>query len=291
MLPYGLPKIMVSTLASGDVGPYIDISDIIMMPAVTDMTGLNRISRHILHNAAHAILGMASHPYDAPAQTRPSVGLSMFGVTTAAVSQITTLLEGRFDCVVFHATGTGGRTMEHLLRAGLLDGLIDITTTEVADELVGGVLSAGPGRLNAVIASGLPYVGSVGALDMVNFWAPETVPEKFADRLFYHHNANVTLMRTTADESAQIGAWIAGKLNKAKGPIRLMLPEKGVSALDIEGGPFWDPAADAALFAAVEQNLKQSQTCQITRLPHHINDPAFSAAAAEAFVELTKDLA
>lgn len=285
-LPYGVPKVMVSTLASGDVAPYVGTSDLIMMPSVTDIAGLNRISRQILHNAAHAIVGMVEQPYVAPHDVMPSIGLSMFGVTTPSVTQITNLLEDSFDCVVFHATGTGGRSMEQLLSDGMLDGLIDITTTEIADELVGGVLSAGATRLDAVIASGKPYVGSVGALDMVNFWAPETVPDKFSDRLFYHHNANVTLMRTTAEECRQIGHWIADKLNAASGPVCLLLPEKGISALDIEGGPFWDPQADAALFEAIETRLAQTETRTVRRLPYHINDPAFSAAAAKTFLSV-----
>nr|WP_252731336.1 Tm-1-like ATP-binding domain-containing protein [Lentibacter algarum] len=286
-LPYGVPKLMVSTLASGDVAPYVGTSDIIMMPSVTDIAGLNRISRRILHNAAHAILGMAAAPYTAPDDTRPSVGLSMFGVTTPSVTQISEEIAARLDGVIFHATGTGGRSMEELLGQGMLDGLIDITTTEIADEVVGGVLSAGPARLDAVIASGKPYVGSVGALDMVNFWAPDTVPERFKDRLFYHHNSNVTLMRTTAAEAAEIGTWIAGKLNKSTGPVCLLLPEKGISALDIEGGPFWDVAANDALFTALERTLNQTASRSIKRLPCHINDPAFSAAAAQAYFDIS----
>lgn len=286
-LPYGVPKIMVSTLASGDVAPYVDTSDIIMMPSVTDIAGLNRISRHILHNAAQSVLGMATNPYITQGDIIPSVGLSMFGVTTPCVTQISASLEGRFDCVVFHATGTGGRSMEKLLSEGMLGGLIDMTTTEIADEVVGGVLSAGATRLDAVIASGKPYVGSVGALDMVNFWAPDTVPDRFKDRLFYHHNTNVTLMRTTAEDCAAIGTWIADKLNKATGRVIVLLPEKGVSALDIVDGPFWDPEAQAALFAAIEHRLLATETRQIRRLPHHINDPAFSAAAAEAYLSIS----
>lgn len=286
-LPYGVPKLMVSTLASGDVAPYVDTSDIIMMPSVTDIAGLNRISRQILHNAAQSVLGMATTPYVAQGVTNPSVGLSMFGVTTPCVTQISENLEDRFDCVVFHATGTGGRSMEKLLSEGMLGGLIDMTTTEIADELVGGVLSAGAERLDAVIASGKPYVGSVGALDMVNFWAPETVPDRFRDRLFYHHNANVTLMRTTAEECAAIGTWIADKLNKATGRVIMLLPEMGISALDIVDGPFWDPDAQAALFGAIEHHLVATDTRQVRRLPHHINDPAFSAAAAEAYLSIS----
>ncbi|MGJ8627336.1 MAG: Tm-1-like ATP-binding domain-containing protein [Sulfitobacter sp.] len=285
-LPYGVPKLMVSTLASGDVAPFVGTSDIIMMPSVTDIAGLNRISRHILHNAAHSVLGMVAQPYRGQVDGKPSVGLSMFGVTTPCVTQISDALNDSFDPVVFHATGTGGRSMEQLLGQGLLDGLIDITTTEIADEVVGGVLTAGPTRLDAVIASGKAYVGSVGALDMVNFWAPETVPDKFAGRLFYNHNANVTLMRTTADECVQIGSWIADKLNAAPGPICLLLPEKGISALDIEGGPFWDPSANAALFDTIEERLEKTATHRSLRLPLHINDPAFSAAAATAYLDI-----
>ncbi len=286
-LPYGLPKVMVSTLASGDVAPYVGTSDIIMMPSVTDIAGLNRISRHILHNAAQAVIGMAATPYEPPETVKPSIGLSMFGVTTPSVMQITARLRDHFDCVTLHATGTGGRIMENLLSDGMLAGVIDITTTEIADELVGGVLSAGPTRLDAVVNSGKPYVGSVGALDMVNFWAPDTVPDRFRDRLLYHHNANVTLMRTTAQENTLIGRWIAAKLNAAVGRVCILLPEKGVSALDIDGGAFWDPVADAALFDAIEGELKQNDTCQLRRLPFHINDPAFSAAAADAFEQLS----
>jgi len=286
-LPYGVPKLMVSTLASGDVAPFVGTSDIVMMPSVTDIAGLNRISRHILYNAAHAIAGMAAAPFVAPAVARPSIGLSMFGVTTPSVTQINAEIADRFDGVIFHATGTGGRCMEQLLGQGMLDGLIDVTTTEIADELVGGVLSAGPERLDAVVGSGKPYVGSVGALDMVNFWAPDTVPAKFRDRLFYHHNSNVTLMRTTPRETAAIGQWIATKLNRATGPVCLLLPEKGISALDIEGGPFWNVAATDALFAALENTLTKTGTRQIRRLPFHINDPAFSAAAAQAYIEIS----
>ncbi|MDU9004204.1 Tm-1-like ATP-binding domain-containing protein [Sedimentitalea todarodis] len=286
-LPYGVPKLMVSTLASGDVAPYVDTSDIIMMPSVTDIAGLNRISRHIMHNAAQSILGMAANPYVAQGDIKPSVGLSMFGVTTPCVTQISALLEDQLDCVVFHATGTGGRSMERLLGEGMLGGLIDMTTTEIADEVVGGVLSAGAARLDAVMASGKPYVGSVGALDMVNFWAPDTVPDRFKDRLFYHHNANVTLMRTTAADCAAIGTWIADKLNTATGQVILLLPEKGISALDIADGPFWDPEAQAALFGALENGLRATDTRQVRRLPKHINDPAFSAAAAEAYLSIS----
>jgi len=287
-LPVGLPKIMVSTLASGDVSPYVDISDIVMMPSVTDMTGVNRLSRTILHNAAQAIAGMAMHPAPAVAGL-PSIGLTMFGVTTDCVTQIVSQLRGRYDCMAFHATGTGGRTMEKLVDSGMLQGVIDITTTEVCDLLLGGVLPATPDRFGAIERTKVPWVGSAGALDMVNFWAPATVPERFRGRQFYEHNPNVTLMRTTADECRQIGRWIAERLNRCEGEICFLIPERGVSALDMEGGAFFDPQADAALFEAIETTLKQSPSRRCVRLPFHINDPKFAQAAASAFVEITGD--
>lgn len=285
-LPYGLPKLMVSTLASGDTAPYLGTSDIIMVPSVTDMAGLNRLSRVILSNAAHALVGAVTAPRPAPDAGRPAIGLTMFGVTTPCVTAITALLRDRFDGLVFHATGTGGRAMERLLDQGLLTGLIDITTTEVADLLFGGVLPALPDRLDVVARTGAPWVGSVGALDMVNFWAPATVPERHRDRRFYHHNPNVTLMRTTPEENAAIGRWIGAKLNAFTGPWRLLFPERGVSALDAEGGPFWWPMADAALLAALTDTLDDPS--RLIRLPLHINDPDFAAAAARSYLDLTE---
>ena len=285
-LPLGLPKLMVSTLASGDVAPYVGVSDIMMMPSITDMAGLNRISRVVLGNAAQAIVAMAAGP--APADDgKPALGLTMFGVTTGCVTAIADLLRADYDCLVFHATGTGGRTMEKLADSGMLSGFLDITTTEVCDFLFGGVLSAGPERFDAVARTKLPYVGSVGALDMVNFWAPKTVPERYRGRLFYNHNANVTLMRTTPDESREIGAWIGRKLNACDGPVRFLIPEKGVSALDIEGAAFFDPDADAALFEALEATLVETADRRILRYPLHINDPAFAEAAVAAFREIS----
>jgi uncharacterized protein (UPF0261 family) len=284
-LPLGLPKIMVSTLASGDVSAYVGVSDIVMMPSITDMAGLNRISRVILHNAAQAIVGMAAGPA-AEDDGRPALGLTMFGVTTPCVTAIGDALRSDYDCLVFHATGTGGRTMEKLVDSGLLAGVLDITTTEVCDLLFGGVLPAGADRLDAIARTKIPYVGSVGALDMVNFWAPETVPGKWNARLFYHHNSNVTLMRTTADECRAIGEWIGRKLNACDGPVRFLIPEKGVSALDIEGGVFFDPAADSALFEALEETIRQTGDRRIIRLPLHINDPKFATAAVAAFHEI-----
>ncbi|MDX8464964.1 Tm-1-like ATP-binding domain-containing protein [Mesorhizobium sp. VK23B] len=286
-LPLGLPKIMVSTLASGDTAPYVDVSDIIMMPSVTDMAGLNRLSRVVLHNAAQAISGMAAKP--APSAVgKAALGLTMFGVTTPCVTAIVDRLRTDYDSMVFHATGTGGRSMEKLVDSGLLAGVIDITTTEVCDLLFGGVLPATEDRFGAIARTKLPYVGSVGALDMVNFWAPPTIPERYRGRLFYEHNPNVTLMRTTADECRRIGEWIGGRLAACEGPIRFLIPQKGVSALDIEGGAFFDAEADAALFEAIERAIKPTKNRTVTRLPLHINDPAFAKAAAEAFLDIAK---
>ncbi|WP_188671035.1 Tm-1-like ATP-binding domain-containing protein [Neptunicoccus cionae] len=288
-LPYGLPKLLVSTLASGDMAPYIGSTDTIVVPSVTDLAGLNRLSRNILHNAAQALLGMTSSPYLRPIVEKESLGLSMFGVTTPCVTQITAQMKHHYDCVVFHATGTGGRTLESLLDSGYLSGVMDMTLTEIGDELVGGVLPSGPERLDAVARARKPWVGAPGAVDMVNFWAPDTVPKAFADRLFYNHNANVTLMRTTPDENVHIGTWIAAKLNKCRGPVTLLLPEGGVSALDITDGPFHDPKASAALFETLAAKFKQTAQRRLIRLPHHINDPAFSAAAVDAFQSLQQD--
>ncbi|MER8752229.1 Tm-1-like ATP-binding domain-containing protein [Mesorhizobium sp. M1050] len=286
-LPLGLPKIMVSTLASGDTSPYVDVSDIIMMPAVTDMAGLNRLSRVILHNAAQAISGMAAKPAPPP-DGKPSIGLTMFGVTTPCVTAIADQLRSTYDCMVFHATGTGGRSMEKLADSGLLSGVIDITTTEVCDLLFGGVLPATEDRFGAIARTRLPYVGSVGALDMVNFWAPSTIPEHHRGRLFYEHNPNVTLMRTTAQECRAIGEWIGARLARCEGPVHFLIPEKGVSALDIEGGAFFDPEADAVLFEAIERTIRPNGTRRVKRLPLHINDPEFAAAAGAAFLDIAR---
>lgn len=285
-LAFGIPKIMVSTLASGDTAPYVGISDIAMVPAVTDLAGLNRISRVVLGNAGRAIAAMSAADAAPAADARPAIGLTMFGVTTTCVTMVADRLKADFDCLVFHATGTGGRTMEKLATSGMLAGLVDITTTEIADLLCGGVLSAGETRLDAAVETGLPYVGSVGAVDMVNFWAPETIPAQYADRLFHRHNPNVTLMRTTADENARIGAFIGEKLARHPGSVRFLLPEKGVSALDVEGGAFFDPDADAALFDAIERTGEWGGNRQLLRLPFHINDPEFADAAAAAFRDI-----
>jgi len=285
-LPLGLPKIMVSTLAAGDVAPYVDVSDIIMMPSVTDFAGLNRLSRAILHNAAQAIAGMAKSPAKMQGG-KPAIGLTMFGVTTPCVMAISEHLRDRYDCMVFHATGTGGRSLENLADSGLLAGVIDITTTEVCDLLMGGVLPATEDRLGAIARTKVPYVGSLGALDMVNFWAPPTIPERYWGRKFYEHNPNVTLMRTTAQECARIGAWIGNKLNACEGEVRFLIPELGVSAIDIKDGPFWDPDADDALFYAIEATVIETPQRKVQRLPLHINDAKFAEAAVAAFEEIS----
>ena len=286
-LPVGVPKIMVSTVASGNVAPYVGPSDIAMLYSVTDVAGLNRISRTVLGNAAHALAGMVTNAVPAAEDTKPALGLTMFGVTTPCVEQVVELLEDTYDCLVFHATGTGGRSMEKLVDSGAVAGVIDTTTTEVCDLLMGGVFSAGEDRLGAIARSGVPYVGSCGALDMVNFGAKDTVPERYADRNLYVHNPQVTLMRTTPEENARMGEWIAQKLNACDGPVRFLLPEGGVSLIDAPGGPFHDPEADAALFEALERHWRDAPNRRLVRLPHHINDPEFARALVDAFHEIS----
>ena len=287
-LPIGVPKVMVSTVASGDVGRYVGPSDICMMYSVTDVQGINRISEQVLSNAAHALFGMIANRADARSLStaKPAIGLTMFGVTTPCVQMVQKAVEERFDCLVFHATGTGGQSMEKLAESGLLAGLVDVTTTEIADLLVGGVFPASEDRLGAVIRTGLPWVGSLGALDMVNFGPLDTVPAPFKGRRLHVHNANVTLMRTTAEENARFGRFIAEKLNRCQGPVRLLLPEGGVSLLDAPGQPFWDPEADRALFQAIEATLQRSERRRLIRLPHNINEPAFAAALVENFLDV-----
>ncbi|MCB5174643.1 MULTISPECIES: Tm-1-like ATP-binding domain-containing protein [Microvirga] len=274
-LPIGMPKVMVSTLASGDISRFIGVSDIIMMFPVTDIAGLNRVSRVVLGNAAHALAGMMVRDIPETGDDKPSIGISMFGVTTPCVQQLTASLSGTFDCQVFHANGPGGRALEALTASGLFRGVVDVTTTEAADYLFGGVCSAGPDRFEAVARADVPWVGSCGALDMVNFWAMDTVPERYRGRLLHSHNAHVTLMRTSADEMVAIGEWLAGKLNRSRAPVRLLIPEGGLSMLDAPGQPFFDPAANEALFASLERSFQASETHRIVRVPHHINDPAF----------------
>jgi uncharacterized protein (UPF0261 family)/ABC-type branched-subunit amino acid transport system ATPase component len=290
-LPVGVPKMMVSTVASGDVKRYVGPSDICMMYPVTDVSGINRISEQVLANAAHALAGMIAHARRPRPDTKPAIGLTMFGVTTPCVQAVARALEDRFDCLVFHATGTGGQSMEKLVDSGLLAGVIDVTTTEVADLLAGGVMSAGEDRLGAIIRSGVPYVGSCGALDMVNFGPMETVPERYRQRKLHRHNPQVTLMRTTPDEAARAGQWIADKLNRCEGPVRFLIPEGGVSLLDTPGQPFHDPGADRALFGALERHLRPTARRQLVRLPHALNDPAFAEALVQHFLEIAGEVA
>ena len=286
-LPIGVPKVMVSTVASGNVAPYVGPSDICMMYSVTDVAGLNRISRRILGNAAHAIVGMVTAaPPQAPAEQKPALGLTMFGVTTTCVEQVVDQLEGEYACLVFHATGTGGRSMEKLVDSGLVAGVIDVTTTEVCDLLMGGVFPATEDRFGAIARTRVPYVGSCGALDMVNFGAPGTVPERYSGRTFYEHNPQVTLMRTTVEENDRMGRWIGERLNACDGPVRFLLPEGGVSALDAPGQAFEDPAARRALFAALEETVTETAERRLLRVPHHINDAAFAAALVQAYREV-----
>lgn len=281
-LPIGVPKLIVTTLASGDVSQFVGSSDIAMLYPVVDVSGLNGISRQVLSNAAHAMAGMVRAWQPPPAETRPALGLTMFGVTTPCVQGVTHALQGEFECLVFHATGTGGRSLEKLADEGRLAALVDLTTTEIADLLCGGVLSAGDDRLGAAARRALPYVGSCGALDMVNFWGRDSVPSQYAHRRFHVHNANVTLMRTTPDENQRIGQWIAERLNRMNGPVRFLLPEGGVSALDAPGQPFWWPDADAALFEALQAHTHQTVRRRLVRVPAHINDHAFIAAAVQS---------
>jgi len=322
-LPLGVPKLMVSTLASGQVQPFVGTRDVMMMYSVVDIAGLNRISRVVLDNAAAAMAGMvglqkgptpqpppcregekealeelrsaarisaSSSPLPAgrglgPHADKPVVAATMFGVTTPCVEAARKILEAAgYEVLVFHATGTGGRTMEGLIRDGLIAGVLDITTTELADELAGGILSAGPDRLTAAGLTGIPQVVSLGALDMVNFGPRDTLPDRYKHRLFYQHNPNVTLMRTTPEEMDRLGKEIAEKTSAARGPTRVMVPLKGVSAIDAEGKPFWWPEADAALFQSIRNWI--APDVELIELDRHINDPAFAEACATALLEL-----
>ncbi|WP_311733290.1 Tm-1-like ATP-binding domain-containing protein [Variovorax sp. Sphag1AA] len=290
-LPIGVPKVMVSTMASGDTRPYVGPSDICMMYSVTDVQGIHRISEAVLGNAANALAGMIAHPPLTGSTSKPALGLTMFGVTTPCVQMLTKRLEDDYDCLVFHATGVGGQSMEKLADSGLLAGVIDVTTTEIADEIGDGVLSAGPTRLDVFARHALPYVGSCGALDMINFGAWDTVPERYRARKLYRHNPTVTLMRTTADECRAVGEFIATKLNAMRGPVRFLIPEGGVSSIDRPGQPFHDPEADRALFTAIEQGFRTSAERKLLRLPLHINDEAFADALAAAWHEVSRPAA
>jgi uncharacterized protein (UPF0261 family) len=278
-LPVGVPKLVVSTMASGDTTAYVDVSDVTLMPAVTDVAGLNTVSARILANAAGAMAGMVTAPPVDLGESRPVLAASMFGVTTAAVTAAREELERRgYEVLVFHATGTGGRSMESLIEAGFVTGVLDVTTTELADDLVGGVLSAGPHRLEAAGRRGVPQVVSLGALDMVNFGPRGTVPGRFAGRNFYVHNPSVTLMRTTPEECRELGRRLGTKLSAATGPVALFVPLRGVSAISSEGGPFFDPDADAALLAGLRETLDPS--VEVHEVDTHVNDPAFAVAMA-----------
>jgi uncharacterized protein (UPF0261 family) len=278
---------MVSTLASGNVAGFVGPTDIMMMNAVTDIAGLNAISRTVIGNAAHAVAGMVRTRVPKVRKSKPTVGYTMFGVTTACVNEIRRRLEPITESFVFHATGTGGQSFEKLAESGFFDGVLDITTTEVADYLVGGVLPCTADRFGAFIRHAIPYVGSVGACDMVNFGARATVPPQFAKRKLHVHNAHVTLMRTTPEENARIGAFIVTRVNRMSGPVRFLLPLKGVSAIDAEGQPFHDPQADAALFDAIRRGWEKAKNRKLIELDLNINDPAFAAAAVKAFKEIT----
>src|SRR4051794_2942929 len=278
-LPVGVPKLAVSTMASGDTSGYVDVSDVLLMPAVTDVAGLNSISARVLASAAAAMAGMVTAAPVHMGKARPVVAATMFGVTTPAVTAARAELERRgYEVLVFHATGTGGRTMESLVDSGLVAGVLDLTTTELADDLVGGVLSAGPHRLEAAGRRGLPQVVSLGALDMVNFGPRESVPAEFAGRNLYVHNPSVTLMRTTAQECAELGRRLGAKLSAAGGPVALFVPLRGISAIAGEGGPFHDPEADAALRAGLRETLASS--VEVHEVDAHINDAGFAVAVA-----------
>jgi uncharacterized protein (UPF0261 family) len=286
-LPVGVPKLVVSTVAAGDTRPYVGTKDVTMMYSVVDLAGINRLSARILTNAAAAVCGMVQAEAPALGTDRPIIAASMFGNTTACVDRARHTLEANgYEVLVFHATGTGGQTLEALIADGFVTGVLDLTTTELADELCGGVLSAGPTRLDAAARAGVPQVVAPGCLDMVNFWAPETVPPRYQGRQLYRWNPNVTLMRTTPEENAQLGRLLAEKVSAGRGPAVVLLPLRGVSQLDSPGGDFWWPEADAALFAAIKQHLRAD--IPLIELDHNINDPAFADRATTILQELLR---
>jgi uncharacterized protein (UPF0261 family)/ABC-type branched-subunit amino acid transport system ATPase component len=295
-LPIGVPKVLISSVASGNVAPYVGPSDIMMLYSVTDVAGLNSVSRQVLANGAAAMVGMVKARAAANVERdrkpavrgigKPAIGLTMFGVTTPCVDAIVGALEEDFECLVFHATGVGGQSMEKLVDSGALSGVLDITTTEVCDLLFGGVLPATEDRFGAIARTRVPYVGSCGALDMVNFGPMDSVPERYRGRTLQVHNPTVTLMRTTPDENARAGRWIGERLNLMDGPVRFFLPEGGVSALDSPGRPFSDPSADEELFRALEATVRQTGSRRLIRMPMHINDPRFSAEVVAEFRRL-----
>ncbi|HSF80565.1 MAG TPA: Tm-1-like ATP-binding domain-containing protein [Anaerolineales bacterium] len=287
-LPVGVPKVMVSTIASGDTRAYVGTSDIVMIPSIVDVAGLNRISRTIFTNAAGAICGMVSGEIGKGVDEKPLVAATMFGNTTRAVENARKILEeSGFEVLVFHATGTGGRTMEMLIDSGFITGVLDITTTEWADELCGGVLSAGSERLDAAGKAGIPQVVTPACIDMCNFWAPDTVPDKYKNRLFYEWNPNVTLMRTTPEENMELGRIFAEKLNTAQGPVKVFVPMGGFSELDAPGKPFWWPEADQAFVDGLRSKLNPD--IPIIVMDENVNDPKFSGQVASSLIEMLSE--
>lgn len=288
-LPVGVPKLMVSTMASGNVEPYVGAKDVMMMYSVADIEGVNRLSQQVIANAALAMVGMVTNDPHVETSDAPTIGITMFGVTTPCVQTARQYLEEKgYETIVFHATGTGGTAMENLIRQGIIDGVLDVTTTEWADEFVGGVLNAGPNRLDAAAETGTPQVVSTGALDMVNFGPRESVPDEFEGRQFHVHNPQVTLMRTTPEENSGIGSIIAEKLSKATGPTALFLPLKGISMIDVDGEDFHDPEADAALFDTLRAEL--DETVETVELETDINDDDFSLAMAKKLHEYMQEM-
>jgi uncharacterized protein (UPF0261 family) len=287
-LPVGVPKLMVTTVASGDTSAYVGTTDITMMPSIVDVSGLNRISRVIFTNAARAICGMVTgERVESITNEKPLIAATMFGNTTRAVDHARQILEEKgYEVLVFHATGTGGRTMEMLVDSGYFAAVLDMTTTEWADEVCGGVLSAGQTRLDAAGKAGIPQVVTPACIDMCNFWAPETIPAKFNDRLFYNWNPNITLMRTTPEENARMGEIFAEKLNKAKGPVAVLIPMGGFSEVDFPGKPFWWPEANQAFVDALKNNLRSDISLEIS--DKDVNDPEFSGRVAQKLLELLK---
>lgn len=289
-LPIGVPKVMVSTVASGNTQPYIGTSDLVMIPSIVDVAGLNVISTKVFRQAVFAIAGMLDFQDKALADSddhkKPLIAASMFGLTTSCINHAKSYLEDRgYEVLIFHATGIGGQTMESLIEEGFFAGVLDITTTEWADELIGGVLNAGPHRLEAAAKANVPQVVSVGAMDMANFGPYESVPEKFAGRKFYKHNPTVTLMRTTKEENKQIGEVIAQKLNMTKGQTTLMLPLKGLSGLDVEGQAFYGPEEDQALFNTLKKHI-DSERVTVEEMDTDVNNPKFAEAAAERLIQM-----
>jgi uncharacterized protein (UPF0261 family) len=286
-LPVGLPKLMVSSMGSGNTRPFVGASDIALVYSVTEIQGLNRISEQVLGNAAHALVGMMKTPARFGVQGKPALGLSLSDQTTTCVHAVTKLLETSFDCLLFHTTSVGGQSMEKLAWDGQLVGLLDISTTEIANEIADGVFSSGPERLDGVAQTSLPYVGSCGGLDMVHFHAMASVPDRYRSRHLHVLSPQATVMRTNETECRAIGAFIADKLNHMHGPVRFLIPQGGLSALDAPGQPFWNPEADQALFQAIQDNFVPAPNCTLMCVPHHINDAAFAVLLAAAWREAT----